>query len=267
MTQGALIFAFNNEHTNYLRLAAWSAKRIHQYLSIPVAVVTNDTVLAKSYKVFDHIIVVDAESGGTRWFDDYAQTVTWHNAGRTDAYALSPWDETLVLDADYVVNSDILKMTFLTDTDFVCFRHAFDVAGTVESLSPTFGRYGFPMWWATVMRFCRSSTAEYIFDSMNMVKQNWSHYRDLYGIESTSPYRNDYALSIALGIVSGHTLKVDAIPWQMPTVLPSHELVKDQTQWIVKFADENKKLRSTSMAGMDFHAMGKSWLEKVIDNE
>ena len=41
MTTGALILAFNNEHTDYLAMAAWSADRIRQHLDIPVAVITD----------------------------------------------------------------------------------------------------------------------------------------------------------------------------------------------------------------------------------
>ena len=37
MTTGALIFAFNNEKTDYVALAAWSAANIHRHLDIPVA--------------------------------------------------------------------------------------------------------------------------------------------------------------------------------------------------------------------------------------
>ena len=37
MSTGALIFAFDNENTGYLDLAAWSAERVKRFLKIPVA--------------------------------------------------------------------------------------------------------------------------------------------------------------------------------------------------------------------------------------
>lgn len=267
MTRGALILAFNNEKTDYVRMAAWNAHRIHQWLDIPVAVVTNAPQQAGQSMVFDKIITAAGETGGTRWFEDYGATVSWHNASRTDAYNLTPWDETLVLDADYVVNSDILSFSWDAEPDFLCFRSAFDTTGSVDSLSPTFGRHQFPMWWATVMRFRRSAITQYIFDAMAMVKQHWSHYRNLYGIASNEPYRNDYSLSIALGLASGHTLKVDSFDWAMPSVLPQHELTRETGQWVVKFTNSQNQPRTMSFEGMDFHAMGKHWLEQVIDNE
>ena len=107
MTTGALIFAFNNEQTDYVALAGWNARNIRRHLNIPVAIVTvcTDPVRLRD---FDRVIESRAESGGTRWFEDYQGTVTWYNAGRTEAFDLSPWDQTLVLDADYVVASDHL---------------------------------------------------------------------------------------------------------------------------------------------------------------
>ena len=97
MTTGALIFAFNNEHTDYVRMAAWSAANIRRHLGIPVAVVTNVPEHDLVKRSFDHVITADPESGGTRYFADIGESVTWYNAGRVDAYALSPWDQTLAM--------------------------------------------------------------------------------------------------------------------------------------------------------------------------
>ena len=203
MTCGALIFAFNNEATDYVRMAAWSAENIRRHLNIPVAVVTDADPADSRLKAFDQVVHATAESGGTRWFEDYASTVTWHNAGRVNAYELSPFDQTLVLDADYVVASDALLDILKLPQQFAAFQDAFDPS-SMSNLE-TFGEYNMPMWWATVMMFRKSNTAQYIFDSMQMVRDNWQHYRDLYNIDRAT-YRNDFALSIALGIVSGHTI-------------------------------------------------------------
>lgn len=264
MTTGALIFAFNNEKTDYLALAAWSAKRIRQYLDIPVAVVT-DADAGKHAGSFDKIILANPASGGSRYFDDYKTSVTWNNANRIDAYSLTPWDRTLLLDADYVVDSRNLRTILHADRDFMCFRNAFDMASPVDNgeLLPTFGKYHFPMWWATVIMFRPSTTAQYIFDSMAMIRENWQHYRNLYGIDKPT-YRNDFALSIALGIVSGHTLQVDAIPWSMPSVLPDDELNLQDDQWTVSWLDQNNRKKNMMFSGLDFHAMGKRHLEAAI---
>jgi hypothetical protein len=265
MTTGALIFAFNNEQTDYVGMAAWSADRIRRHLNIPVAVITNCVDQSRLGK-FDQVIYAEPDSGGTRYFDDYKETVTWYNAGRTDAYSLTPWDQTLVLDADYVVCSGELKKVLDMTQDFACHRLAWDMSAIdyFEGLN-RFGHHKFPMWWATVMMFRRSNMAQYIFDCMNMVKQNWTHYKDLYHIQGPQ-YRNDYALSIALGIVSGHTLKVNNIPWSLASVMPEHELTQiDTDHFEIKYQVQGRP-QITEWKDMDFHAMGKKHLGDIIAN-
>ena len=260
MTCGALIFAFNNEATDYVSMAAWSAGRIRHHLGIPVAVVTNSTDSTLS-QTFDQVIHTEPESGGTRFFEDYNSTVTWHNAGRVDAYSLTPWEQTLVLDADYVVASSQLSLVLDSNRDFMCHRTAMNIAtGYPLAGLNVFGDHSMPMWWATVMMFRKSNTAQYIFDCMQMIHANWEHYRALYGINNRT-YRNDFALSIAVGIVSGQTGKVDQIPWPLMSALPENRIVhvaEDCYQIDIESA------RYSMWNGQDFHAMGKHHLENII---
>lgn len=261
MTAGALIFAFNNEATDYVKLAAWSARRIRRFLDIPVAVVTNDP----GAQGFDRVVVAEPDSGGTRHFEDYDQTVTWHNASRINAYDLSPWDQTLLLDADYVVNSSDLAWVLDCRQDFMAHNTAFDATGkNIDNLS-RFGRYGLPMWWATVIMWRRSSLATYVFGMMQLIRQNWNHYRGLYGINQAT-YRNDYALSIALQIVHGCTQHIDAIPWSLCSIMPDTQLSQQSdTAWRCDYRSSQGDRRKMTFAGLDFHAMGKSHLEAVIE--
>lgn len=262
---GALIFAFNNEETDYVAMAEWSAKRIRKHLGIPVAIVT-DSEAATGNRSFDRVIKAVPETGGTRYFEDYEKTVSWHNAGRVDAYSITPWIQTLVLDADYVVNSGDLKSVLASKSDFMCHRKAYDMStGKPLAELNQFGAHGMPMWWATVMMFRKSNTAQYIFDCMNMVRNNWQHYRDLYGIQKET-YRNDFALSIALGIVSGHTGVVDVIPWSLASVMPSTKLYKNElNEFLLEYNDAQQNRKHIMFEGMDFHAMGKRDLGDIVE--
>jgi hypothetical protein len=266
MTTGALIFAFDNESTDYVSMASWSARNIRRWLNIPVAVVTDASTRDPRVSGFDHVITADAASGGTRWFEDYQATVTWHNAGRTDAYALSPWDQTLVLDADYVVASVQLKAVLNSNQEFLAHAAAYDITGTNNFAGLNdYGEYHMPMSWATVMMFQRGAHAELIFDCMQMIRANWRHYKDLYRIVS-STYRNDYALSIALGIVNGQTLEYKSIPWSLASVTPEHTLTRTSKDcYRIDYVDHEKRPRWTMIKNQDFHAMGKSHLEKIIE--
>jgi hypothetical protein len=248
MTTGALIFARNNEEIDYVAMAHWSACNIKRHLGIPT-----------------HIVTDNAPNSNTRHFTDVGN-VTWHNHNRMDAYRLSPWDRTLVLDADYVVASDQLTPVLEADQDFLAHRWAYDITGcnTFEGLN-YFGNNHMPMWWATVMMFRRSRYAELIFSSMQMIRDNWTHYRNLY--KNNSPtYRNDHALSIALGIVNGHILNHPGIPWALASLTPEHKLTQiAQDRYRVDFINTENRARWVELH-QDFHAMGKQQLGAIVAN-
>lgn len=261
LTQGVLIFAFNNEATDYIAMAAWSARNIRRHLNLPVAIVTDNPAAAAEYK-FEHIIATAPDTGGSRHFADYSTTVTWHNAGRINAYELSPFDQTLVLDADYVVASDSLLDVLKIPQQFAAFSNAFEPSSMTNL--DTFGAYNMPMWWATVMMFRRGNISQYIFDSMQMIRANWQHYRDLYGIHQSN-YRNDYALSIALGLVAGAEQSVHAISKPMFNIMPEHRLTcVEQDHYEVTYTNTEGRLKTMSWAGLDFHAMCKRHLEVIV---
>ena len=262
MTTGVLIFAYNNEHIDYLALANWSAANIRKHLNLPVCVVT-DIKIPNHYK-FEQTIYAQSQSASQRWFADIDKTVSWHNGNRVDAYELSPWEKTLVLDADYVVASNQLKVLLNIDQDFIAHKTSYDVTGldTFDSIN-NFGRFNMPMWWATVMMFRKSKHAELIFDSMQMIRDNWTHYRNLYK-STTATYRNDHALSIALGIVNGHTLDHNSVPWALASLTPEHRLTQlDQDSYRVDFINTENRARWITLT-QDFHAMGKQQLGEIV---
>jgi hypothetical protein len=249
MTTGALIFARNNEHIDYVSMARWSARNIERHLGIPTHIVTDNS----------------RTDSGTRHFTD-AGTVTWHNTNRMDAYRLTPWNRTLVLDADYVVATDQLRAVLDCDDPFLAHRWAYDVTGCNDFKGLNyFGNVNMPMWWATVMVFNQCRQAELIFDTMAMIRDNWTHYRNIYKI-SKSTYRNDYALSIALLVVNGHCLDHPAIPWSLASLTPDHELTQlDTDQYRIDFVNTKGQKRWTELR-QDFHAMGKRQLGDIVAN-
>ena len=261
MTQGALIFAFDNDHIDYVRMAAWSAANIRRHLNIPVAVITD----CEDVDGFDRIIHCDRGGENHRWFSDFKTQMPWHNRTRADAYALSPWDQTLLLDADYVVASDQLRCVLDSPQDFLAHRWASDVTGKNDfSGLNYFGDIRMPMWWATVVMFRKCQHAELIFDTMAMVRNHWTHYRNLYKNNSAS-YRNDHAISIALGVVNGHSLDHAGIPWALASVVPEHQLTSvGLDRYRVNFVDQENRSRWIEIRYQDFHAMGKQHLGEIV---
>jgi len=150
--------------------------------------------------------------------------------------------------------------------NFVAHNTAYDVVNqdNFDELN-NFGHYNMPMWWATVMMFRRSTEAKLIFDSMSMIKNNWQHYKDLYNAIHPT-YRNDFALSIALNTVNGHTLNHTSIPWGLASLTPAHKLSQiSEDNYRIDFLTPDRKPRYITLS-QDFHAMGKKHLGDLIAN-
>lgn len=263
MMRGVVIFAYNSGAIDYQSMAHWSAGRVTRHLGLPTTLITDS--VPDDTSNFEDVVITTAEAGGTRHFADVGHTVTWFNGNRMDACNLSPYDETLVLDADYVVCSDQLNLLFDLPQDFLAPITAYDVTDTrtFDDLN-WFGSHGMPMAWATVMRFRRSSLSKSVFEMMHMIRDNWQHYRSLYGI-ARATYRNDHALSIALNTLHGHQGQWPGVPWKLATVVPDHNLeLIDQDRFRVMYRTSDSKSRYIELAGQDFHAMGKRHLGDII---
>lgn len=98
---------------------------------------------------------------------------------------------------------------------------------------------------------------------MQMIRDNWAHYRNLYK-NTNATYRNDHALSIALGIVNGHTLDHNSVPWALASLTPEHRLTQiDQDSYRVDFINTENRARWITLT-QDFHAMGKQQLGEIV---
>lgn len=258
---GVLIFAYNNSHFDYLKMAEWSTKNIHRHLDLPVTVVT-DVEDTSGYD-FDDVVYVPSGEPSSRHFIDIQQNVDWYNKNRVDAFNISPYDTTIVIDADYVVASSNIRRLLYTSSDFMCHRYAYDLCfrSSLDGLN-FFGQYSMPMWWATLMIFEKTRRTEMVFDVMRMVRDHWDHYRHICEFDR-STYRNDYALSIALNVTKHRRC---TIPWNLASVLPECKLEQeDKDAYSLTYEIDDRKMRTIVINGIDFHAMGKKDLGEIID--
>lgn len=265
MTHGALIYALGASEIDYLKLATWQAHRIQRFLQIPVSVVTDQHC---EDPVWDHVIsVTQTDCDTKRWFTDIKKTVPWNNANRCDAWNLSPYDRTLLIDADYVIASTDLCAILHSDQHLTCFGKSHDIT-TGQRLQDLdiFGAHRLPMSWCTVLCFTKNQQTKLLFDCWRMVRDNWQHYRDLYGITDRL-FRNDYALSIALIIVNGHMAMPRHFPGSLCTALPHTALnpTDHADCFRLSYRDQRDRPRYQIITGQDFHAMGKSHLQTLID--
>lgn len=202
LSKGVLIFAWENGEIAYTQMADTCAGLAKKYLGVPVTIVTNKDDFVPKYA--DTVIVQESPApSGTRDFNN--AIIPWTNGNRGSAYELTPYDQTLLIDADFYMFNDSLKQLFDTDLEFACYDEIVDVfGGSLEQGHRRLGPQSITMQWATVIYFTKNELAEGIFDFMGKIKDNWDFYKMLYGFHGYM-YRNDFALSIALQSVTGFT--------------------------------------------------------------
>jgi hypothetical protein len=266
MSKGVILFAFNSPKINYYDMAVSTAKRINHFLDLPVTIVTDVNSIPTSIDYsFDNTITTVADSSNKR------DKETWINKGRYQAFELTPYDETLLIDTDYLINSSKLLKTFELPTDFCCHDTTHFLMNPTDS-QEMINVYGIKTSWATVVRFNKSKRAECIFKSIEMVQRNYEHYANLHSF-IPEPYRNDYAITLATNIANGNTTSIeDIIPWNLIHVGKNTTVYKNtdnifNTEYTVMFDNWKKgKIRKeySIIKDMDFHVMNKeNFLELV----
>lgn len=259
MSKGVLIYAFNSNF-DYIKSAEFAAKQVKKFLNLPVTLVTNTEV---DSEYFDNVIIFeDATSTPRQYRTDDGQVLhtKWLNSNRTSAYNVSPYDQTLLIDADYFMFNDSLKCMFDTDSEFACFNKINDVTGEEKDLI-RLSEISIPMQWATVIYFTKSDFANAVFDFMEIIKKNWDYYSLLYSFRSGT-YRNDFALSIALQTLSGYsTQNFNKLPGKLHTLF-SHVSVSRVSEGEVVFAWNNQL---SKVVNTNLHCMNKLAVDKFYE--
>ena len=261
--KGVLLFAFNSPTVNYVDMAIATAKRINYFLNLPVTLVTDNT-FESAYK-FDKVVMAPAETSNTK------NNEIWINKGRYRAYDFSPYDETIVLDTDYLVNSNMLLKVFDMYDDFMCpnkTRFILQPDSPQEQISPT----GSNTLWATVIAFRKTNKMKQLFECLEMVQKNYFHYIHVYNMQN-SMYRNDYGLTIANNIVNSQLEdERNYIPWPLTHVNDSVKVYKNTdnifntSYTMIREIDIPQKTRNEYcvVKDTDFHLMNKKTFMEIV---
>lgn len=277
MTTGALIFAQNNSSIDYVKMAAFAASRLQHYLNIPVSIVTNSKswlLQSQPDHVFDQIIeITDTANDNYRRFNDgslASKILDWKNYDRSTVYDLSPYDTTLVIDSDYIINSDFLAPLLRKDDDLQLFKTSYDVSSWRSTAEYThITPYSIDFYWATVFIFNKNNLTNAFFKLITYIKENWNYFTTLYSI--TSPvYRNDFAFSIAIHIMNGSQAGYFAtpIPGNMCYTTDRDLLVsiKDSSmQFLIEKQNYLGEYTAAKTTDVDVHVMNKASLNRFID--
>lgn len=197
-SRGVLLFAFNTEKTDYVRIAEQAARLIHHTLNLPVTLVTEAEVDSDQ---FDTVIYVTNELKNYK----VGEHGHWRNGDRFRAYELSPYNETLLIDTDYLMLDTSLLTLFEQDFDYRIMSYNNKPAGSWQL---KMGMFSHNYLWATAVLFRKTPKAKMLFDLVGRIQRNYLYYIKLYHIREGN-FRNDYAFTIANNILNGYDLNFD----------------------------------------------------------
>lgn len=216
MSRGVVFLATNNTRVNYVRLAVLAAAFVKKNMPGTNVALITDQHSKDAYwgnipltKFIDQIIIAPPPSDkfenlrsyrDTKYYDVKAE---FRNENRSTVYSLSPFDETLLLDVDYLVCNNSLSAVWGNAEDIMLNRDATSLLnqpllGNEFRLNP----FGIRMYWATVIYFKKTERAKMLFDLVEYVKEHWGYFKKLYRLPGTL-FRNDYAFSIAIHMLNG----------------------------------------------------------------
>jgi hypothetical protein len=244
MNRGVLLYCFDTPATRYHEIANRCVKLINKYLRLPVTIFTDEGTLGKwKNRPNCDLHTIDIDRKNTKL------NKPWYNVERHMAYDHSPYDHTIVIDVDYFCFSDKLLRLLDTDYDFLIHKDAHDV--TFQNDMKYNRESMIDLVWATVLIFKKTPRVKAIFDTVKIIKNNYSHFCNLYRI-SYRNFRNDYAFAIALNQINGF-LDYDVITDSIATVPEGVDILDINDQGIT-LSHNN---RSFSIQHQDVHMINK----------
>jgi hypothetical protein len=239
MNRGYVIIAHNNSYVDYCAIALCNALMIKANSVVQSVTLITDTSSEDWFRqqypkkligyAFDKIILVDRDemmNPQPRRLNDTASTqytVDWHNNTRHHIYDLSPYDETILLDADYLVFDTSLDLAWGSNEDVLINRRAVPVDhGKLDASHIYLDSMSVPMYWATLIYFQKTKRAKLLFDTVAAIKDNYLYFQQIWGYPGVL-YRNDYAFSVAIHMLNGFVESDDFKPFPVPTIFTSFD--------------------------------------------
>ena len=290
MSKGSCFIALNNSELDYVQFAVNAANQIKKHFKKH-----NKTALITDYagqgylnsiytrqeieSVFDHIVIDTTKYNETDNLRIHFDTpwsefqAPFKNRQKHDLHWLSPFDKTLLLDIDYIVQSDHLEYLFRDDNPHPI--QMFDNAKYLRyNRAPFPERYlhpnGVPMWWSTVIYFDKSPESKMFFDLWSHIADNYDYYKFLYGFAGKL-FRTDFCVSIALHILNGmqHGDYVEPIVGSLINVDQKDVIIQSSSaenyHFLAYDRDEPWKNILVHIKNQDLHIMNKRSLMQAIE--
>lgn len=286
--RGILMFAHNNQEIDYIKLAIVNALSIQKHLGLTteqITIVTDSatldyageslgTELVEKAAIYQVVKTdVDFKYKNQRIFKDTyfsPKVLPFYNVNRADAYELSPYTETILIDVDYLILSDSLNNCWNSNNDIMMNWEFQDVCSErtykeLDRLDPL----GITMYWATVVYFKKTTEAETFFNIVRHVRDNRKHYNSLYKFND-SVYRNDFSFSIAAHMLSGFKDKgLAQLPFKLYKTFDADDIYKARGERLYFYLEKPKSPGDFMLAkwsGIDVHIMNKWAFNRISDH-
>lgn len=241
--RGIIAFAANTSDVDYVSIAQKTLKVAEKTLNLPTT-----------------LIELNANGLHNSRFDiDLNKFTEWKNFNRCLAYELSPYEETIVIDADYLILDKNLNKIFDCQWDYLLQRNSHAIS---VNWPKQMGQNSLPYVWATVFAFRKTTKSKLFFELVQRIQNNYSYYRLLFNVQERN-YRNDYAFSIADIILNGYKVNNHGIPGSMLAVdMPIESIETQNNSLIIR---ESKSAHIVPRTNI--HIMSKKYLQsKNFDN-
>lgn len=247
-SKGVVVFAFNTQDVDYVRLADHTSRLTQHHLGLPITLITDHEAEPK----FDYETIIRIESKSGNFRSHGAIKKEWRNFDRYTAYELSPYDTTILLDSDYLVLDDSLLKLLYQDFNY---KLMFNSHSPNDKLYNLMGNTGLPFVWATIVLFRKSPKSELYFNLIKRIQENYAYYKTLFNCNGS--YRNDYAFAIANIILSGYDLAENqGIPWSMLTLENKLTDIELKTNFLIV----REETHAHVIAKQNVHVMDKKFL-------
>lgn len=277
------MFAHNNSEIDYFRMAVVNAMLIKKHLDVAVTVVTDQHSFnyvsktipeSKIHEVIEHVVINDKDrtfkNTNSKVYRDtinHQKSLSFYNLDRADAYDISPYDETIMIDADYLIlgntlnscwgNKNPLMMNYTWQD--INFNRKFDLDRlSVASIT---------QYWATVVYFQKSEHAQSFFTLCKSVRENHAYYKNLYRWPGAT-FRNDYVFSVAAHMLNGLTDKsVPELPFKLYKSFDFDDIYKVKSHTEISMYLEKPDCAGeyilSNWKDLDLHVMNKWALNRI----
>lgn len=231
MTEGVLLFCYNNRQVDYAKLSIISGGLAKKYLKKPVSLITDLStihwmktcgIFQKANEIFDNIIETERpalENNRNLHNGKSVEVIPFTNQNRYKAYELTPYDKTLLIDSDYFIFNDSLNEYFDVDQSVLLGERIKDVLSSDRTgyLDKNISDVSVKLLWATTCLFTKNSESKIFFDLVKTIYENYSVFAHIFRFDNRQ-FRNDIAFSVANHIMCNFAV---SDKYNLPSVLSS----------------------------------------------